>query len=157
MPKVFFHACLDNKLLKFHLFLCTLLAVSLDKIVFSLFDFTSKNKYDKRKRGMQAMKKVVSREWFSTRDKIGGTLKTELCSHDDHTYTAISFYWQDEAGDCYGVATGTDPQNIVKKSRKKLRKEWKEELKYRTENPAPAWYGKLIMANGDISYHKAKV
>lgn len=100
------------------------------------------------------MKKAVTRKWFSIRDKIGGTLKTELSSHDDNTYTAISFYWQDDEGDCYGVATGTDPQKTVKQSRKNLRKEWIEEQQYKRENTVPSWYGKLTMASGEISYNE---
>jgi hypothetical protein len=99
------------------------------------------------------MKKVVTRKWFSVRAKIGGTLKTELCGHDDDTYTAISFYWQDEDGDCYGMATGMNPQKAVKQSRKNLRKEWVEELQHRKKDKAPAWYGKLTMASGEISYN----
>lgn len=156
MPKVFFHANMDSKLLKFHLFFAFYRSFFLLKLSFRILILHQKISTIEEKRVMQAMKKVVSREWFSTRDKIGGTLKTELCSHDDHTYTAISFYWQDEDGDCYGAATGTNPQKIVKQSRKKLRKEWKEEQQYRKEYPTHAWYGKLIMANGDISYNKAK-
>lgn len=93
------------------------------------------------------MEKVNDRKLLKIRDRIGGTIITELYTKEDGTYTAYSFYRQDENEECVAFATGVDPDKTVKQSRKNLRKEWCEWA----DNPkGQEPYFKIIMASGEV-------
>lgn len=89
----------------------------------------------------------MDRIQLKTRDKISGTIITELYTREDGTYTAYSFYWQDEKQECVGLASGDSPNTTVRKSRKNLRKEWRE-WKENPHDDTP--YYKIIMADGEV-------
>jgi hypothetical protein len=83
-------------------------------------------------KGGVGLKRAIGMEVKKTRDKIGGTIHTDLFKHEDGTYTAYSFYWQDEEEECVAEAMGEDPIKVVTQSRRNLRKdwmEWKESIK----------------------------
>jgi hypothetical protein len=93
------------------------------------------------------VEKVIDRKQLKTRDRIGGTIITELYTKEDGTYTAYSFYRQDENEECVALATGVDPDKTVRQSRKNLREEWCEwKDNPMTEEP----YFKIIMASGEV-------
>lgn len=72
-------------------------------------------------------KKYISETFFytKTRDRIGGTIRTEVF-FEDGLYKAYSQYWQDQDDQAIGFAESTDEEKSVKQSRKSLRKEWIE-------------------------------
>jgi hypothetical protein len=76
------------------------------------------------------MKKyMVSNEYYhtKTRDRIGGTVKTNVFLQENGLYGAYSFYWQDEDEKIVGYAENFNDERAVMLSRKDLRREWKEE------------------------------
>jgi hypothetical protein len=62
-----------------------------------------------------------------TRDRIGGTIQTNVFKQDDGIFQAYSYYWQDEDEAIVGFSESYDDEQAIKKSRKELRKEWKAE------------------------------
>ena len=78
------------------------------------------------------MKEVLEHNHFKTRDKIGGTLITDLYWHVDNTYIAYSYYLQDKEQVCVSEASGKNPVRTLKQSRKNLRKDW---IEWKKENP----------------------
>jgi hypothetical protein len=96
------------------------------------------------------MKKSIDLKQFKTRDKIGGTIRTDLFTFEDNTYTAYSFYWQDEDEECVAEASGDNPDKVVKQSRKNLRKDWREFQVWKKENPEHTSSFQIIMANGEV-------
>jgi hypothetical protein len=96
------------------------------------------------------VKKCVDRTQLKTRDKIGGTLKTDLYKNEDGIYMAYSYYWKDEDQECVAHASGNDPDKTVKASRKNLRKEWIEWEEWKMENPDYKSHFKIVMASGEI-------
>lgn len=76
------------------------------------------------------MKKYMVSESFyhaKTRDRIGGTIVTDVFKQENGTFQAYSSYWQDEDEAVMGYGESYDDEQAVKLSRKALRKEWKEE------------------------------
>jgi hypothetical protein len=95
------------------------------------------------------MEKVLDRKQLKTRDRIGGTIITDLYTKEDGTYSAYSFYWQDENQECLGMASGDNPDKTVRESRKELRKEWKEWKEAPHDDQS---YFKIIMGSGEVIY-----
>lgn len=93
------------------------------------------------------MEKVLDRKRLKTRDRIGGTIITELYTKEDGTYIAYSFYWQDKNQDCVALATGDDPDKTVRQSRKNLRDEWRE---WKNIPHVDKPYFQIFMASGKV-------
>jgi hypothetical protein len=64
--------------------------------------------------------------YVKTRDRVGGTVRTNVYLKDG-LFEAYSFYMQDEDEAIVGFAESNNDDEAVKRSRKELRKEWKEE------------------------------
>jgi hypothetical protein len=62
-----------------------------------------------------------------SRDRIGGTIRTDVFKLESGIFEAFSSYWQDDDGRIVGFATSFDDDYAIMQSRKSLRKEWKEE------------------------------
>jgi hypothetical protein len=72
--------------------------------------------------------KITERHYHvKTRDRIGGTIRTNVFRNDDGLYEAYSHYWQDEDEAIVGFSESFDDEQAIKQSRKDLRKEWKAE------------------------------
>ncbi|CRK83001.1 hypothetical protein [Neobacillus massiliamazoniensis] len=60
-----------------------------------------------------------------TRDRVGGTIRTEVFKLENGIFKAFSSYSQDEDEKIVGFAQSCNDEEAVKLSRKALRKEWK--------------------------------
>ncbi|MBO1005913.1 hypothetical protein [Pseudogracilibacillus auburnensis] len=71
-------------------------------------------------------KHIITDDYYytKTRDRIGGTIRTEVFKKNG-IYEAFSSYWQDE--EIVGYAKAYNDEQAVFISRKDLRKRWKEE------------------------------
>ncbi|MEC1524479.1 hypothetical protein P9D43_20970 [Neobacillus niacini] len=76
---------------------------------------------------MEKHKITESFYWVKTRDKIGGTIRTNVYKQDNGIFEAYSYYWQDEDEAIVGFSESYDDEQAIKWSRKELRKEWKSE------------------------------
>lgn len=79
---------------------------------------------------MNILKKVIiNKNYFyvKTRDRIGGTIRTDVFKKEDGLFQAHSHYWQDEHQEIGGYAESYHAEQAVALSRKDLRKVWKEE------------------------------
>lgn len=65
--------------------------------------------------------------YVKTRDRIGGTLRTDIFKLDSGIFRAYSFYAQDEDEAIVGIGESDNEEKAVKLSRKDLRREWKVE------------------------------
>jgi hypothetical protein len=68
--------------------------------------------------------------YVRTRDRIGGTVRTDIFLQEDGLHRAYSTYWQDEDERYVGFGESDDPKVAIRLSRKELQKEWIEK-----ENP----------------------
>lgn len=82
----------------------------------------------KEKEREEMKKYIISEDYFyaKTRDRIGGTIRTDVHRNKDGLFKAYSCYWQDEDELALGYAEDFDEELAIKLSRKDLRKEWKE-------------------------------
>lgn len=64
--------------------------------------------------------------YVKTRDKVGGTIRSDVYTLEDGMFRAYSTYWQDEDEEFVGVGESDDEQLAIRLSRKDLRKEWLE-------------------------------
>jgi hypothetical protein len=76
------------------------------------------------------MKRRISPTFYyvKTRDRVGGTVRTDVFQQENGTFEAYYFYAQDEDESIVGFAESMDDLAAIKSSRKNLRKEWKVEL-----------------------------
>jgi hypothetical protein len=96
------------------------------------------------------MRTAIEGKQFKVRDRVGGTVITDLYKFEDGSFTAYSFYWQDEDEECVAEASGDDPEKTVKQSRKNLRKEWVQWLDWKKENPDHKPSFTIFMADGRV-------
>ncbi|KYD11442.1 hypothetical protein B4102_2170 [Heyndrickxia sporothermodurans] len=73
------------------------------------------------------MEKQMYYNFLKTKDRIGGTLKTEVYRYNNEVYKAFSHYARDKDMVIVGYGESDSEEIAVKLSRKDLRKEWKEE------------------------------
>lgn len=81
------------------------------------------------------IKPALDHNRYKTRDRVGGTLITDLFWFADRTYVGYSYYLQDKEQECVSEASGKDPIKTLKQSRKNLRKDWVEWIEWKKENP----------------------
>ncbi|MDQ6601035.1 hypothetical protein [Bacillus salipaludis] len=76
------------------------------------------------------MKKYKISDTFyyaQTRDRVGGTIRTDVFLQENGFLKAYSSYWQDQDEEIVGYAESYDDEQAVLLSMKDLRKEWIEE------------------------------
>lgn len=77
--------------------------------------------------------KVTERYYYvKTRDRVGGTIRTDVFRLENGIYEAFSSYWQDEDEEIVGVSQSYNDELAVKQSRKDLRKEWKMNMEQKS-------------------------
>lgn len=62
-----------------------------------------------------------------TRDRIGGTIRTDVYQFESGIFQAFSTYAQDKEEEYVGFAESFDNKEAIKLSRMDLRRDWKEE------------------------------
>jgi hypothetical protein len=74
-------------------------------------------------------KRQISESYYfvKTRDRVGGTIRTNVFTLENGSYIAYSSYAADEDGQIVGAGESTNDETAIKLSRKDLRKEWKAE------------------------------
>lgn len=74
-------------------------------------------------------KQQVTEDFYyvKTRDRLGGTIKTNVFRNEDGSYIAYSSYATDEDGAIVGAGESENDETAIRLSRKDLRKEWKAE------------------------------
>ncbi|MEH7255067.1 hypothetical protein V7111_23430 [Neobacillus niacini] len=73
-------------------------------------------------------KRQISESFYQvkSRDRVGGTIRTDVFRLESGIFEAFSSYRQDQDGSIVGFATSFDDEYAILQSRKALRKEWKE-------------------------------
>ncbi|MBS4195799.1 hypothetical protein [Lederbergia citri] len=72
-------------------------------------------------------KHIIDDDYYytKTRDRIGGTIRTDVFKKNG-VYKAFSSYWQDKDEEIVGWGESSDDIEAGRLSRKELRKEWRE-------------------------------
>lgn len=70
---------------------------------------------------------LVEGKVLKTRDRVGGTITTDLYKLKNGSYIAYSSYSRDKDELIVGRGEGTDEAKTVKMSRKDLRIQWKKD------------------------------
>jgi len=71
------------------------------------------------------IKLVVDECYFvKSRDKIGGTIRTDVFKYEEGIYKAFSHYTRDKDEDFVGFGESYDDKEAIKLSRIALRKDW---------------------------------
>lgn len=74
-------------------------------------------------------KRQISEDFYfvKTRERVGGTIRTDVYLQKEGSFKAFSYYMQDEDIAIAGYAESNNDIEAVKRSRKELRKEWKDQ------------------------------
>lgn len=67
--------------------------------------------------------------YIRSRDRIGGTVRTDVYKHENGIFQAFSSYAQDKEEEFVGFGENHDDKIAIDLSRKGLRKAWKEATK----------------------------
>lgn len=105
---------------------------SVAKFIFCPLVFCNKKDIFIEKEAEIMKKYLISPNFYytKTRDRIGGTVRTDVFRTKDNFYQAYSYYHQDEDQIITGYFESFDEVEAIKRSRKDLRKVW---LEYQTE------------------------
>lgn len=76
---------------------------------------------------MQAIIRTIGFYSLKTRDRIGGTLRTDVFMLDNGSFRAYSHYMQDQDEEIIGFAESFHEKEAVRTSRKELRNKWLEQ------------------------------
>lgn len=72
-----------------------------------------------------SMRIIIYNNLLKSKDRIGGTLKTEVYGFEGGIFRAYSYYKMDKEEEIIGVGESDNETSAVKLSRKNLRNEWK--------------------------------